>query len=150
MMKVKCYLRQMVLNNVALDLSVQSFAVKWRIPTNYFTMREIKASENNNFWKRGNNFFLSLICFYFAIRFLMWIIESVDLKEHFVHQNFPIHLTIFFITTSRFSTTVLFWQNATLSNIWIGIAFFAIRNTNKIAWRTLTLFGGVRKGESCF
>lgn len=35
----------------------------------------------------------------------------------------------FFITISRFSTTVLFWQNATLSNIWIGIAFFAIRNT---------------------
>lgn len=102
------------------------------------------------FGKEEITFFLSLICFYCAIRFLMWIIESVDLKEHFVHQNFPIHLTIFFITTSRFSTTVLFWQNATLSNIWIGIAFFAIRNTNKIAWRTLTLFGGVRKGESCF
>lgn len=80
----------------------------------------------------------------------MWIIESVDLKEHFVHQNFPIHLTMFFITTSWFSTTVLFSQNATLSNNWIGIAFFAIRNTNKIAWRTLTLLGGVRKGESCF
>lgn len=106
----------MVLNNVALDLSVQSFAVKLRIPTNYFTMRKIKASENNNFWKRGNNFFKSYL-FLFCYQVSNVNHRISGLERAFCPPKLSHSPDNFFITTSRFSTTVLFWQNATLSNI---------------------------------